>query len=73
MSVKLTRRQELALIDLGLSRLLDEVLNIPKPTKKAKTTPKPEKKKSRKWTKAQREKFQATMRKVWKKKQATKK
>jgi hypothetical protein len=52
---------------------LDEVLNIPKPTKKAKTTPKPEKKKSRKWTKAQREKFQATMRKVWKKKQATKK
>lgn len=70
MSVKLTRRQELALIDLGLSQLL-ESLNIPKPVKK-KSTPKPEKKKAgRKWSPEQRAKFQASMKKVWKKRRAT--
>lgn len=71
--LKLTRKQELALIDLGLAAVIDRVFKThiePKPKSKPAETPKPAKKNGRKWTPAQRRKFKASMKKVWKKKQA---
>lgn len=62
--MNLTRKQELALIDMGLKQLLN---NLVKEPKKDKVVEKP---KGRKWTKEQRAKFAKTMSKVWKNKQA---
>jgi hypothetical protein len=67
--MKLTRKQELVLINYGLDRLLDELIvevapRNPKTQRKVTTT------KKRKWSKAQHEKFAKTMRAVWKRKRA---
>lgn len=67
--LKLTRKQELQLIDLGLEKLLEKlfptVKSQPKPVKVKKE---PEK---RKWTKAQRHAFSLTMKKKWAEKRST--
>lgn len=60
--MKLTRKQELALIELGFQKVL-EVLNGGTTTVEPKR--KPGRKRSYKWTPEQREKFRETMRKKW--------
>lgn len=62
--MKLTRRQELSLINLGFEKLLEslETSRKPRTTKKAAWN---KGKKGRKWTDAQREKFRTTMRNKW--------
>lgn len=57
--VKLTRKQELQLIDIGLQKLLEDSLKIRKPTK---TTTK-----KSGWSKSQHEKFSKTMARKWSK------
>ncbi len=66
--MKLTRQQELSLIDFGMAQLLAQLVT-PKgtDTKKAQT-----RKKKRKWSKAQRDKFAKTMAATWKRKRAEK-
>jgi hypothetical protein len=62
--MKLNRAQEEILIKIGLEALLNRVdTPVVKPT--VKTAPK---RKKRQWSPEQRQKFQATMRKVWAKK-----
>lgn len=58
MTLKMTRKQELYLIDLGLKSLLDSVIPAPKPKSKPR---KIVEKKKRGWSKKQRAKFLATM------------
>jgi hypothetical protein len=55
--LKLSRKQELQLIDLGLQKLIESL--SPKPIK---SEPKP---KTRKWSKAQRKKHAETMAQKW--------
>lgn len=57
---KLTRQEELFLIDLGLRELIRR--SIEKPTVKKTVVPVP---KVKKWTDAQRKKFSQTMKKKW--------
>jgi hypothetical protein len=59
MPLRFNRKQELYLIDLGLAALLDKALQNGH-------APAPEKKQKQKWSEAQRRKFKATMKKVWK-------
>lgn len=56
--MKFTRKQELYLIELGTMALLEHVMPKPKAKPKAK---------GKKWTKAQRAKFNATMTKKFEK------
>ena len=58
--MKLTRKHELLLIDLGMRQVLDNLLPKPKAKKKVAT-----KTIGRKWTKAQRKKFAESMKKKW--------
>ena len=67
--LKLTRKQELALIDLGLQKVIDS-LTVSKPKSAPRETPKP---KTRRWTTAQRKKFQKSMKKKWAEKRAAEK
>lgn len=60
--MKLTRKQELALIELGFQKILESLTT----TKTAKT-------KGRKWSTAQREKFQKSMKKKWTSRKSTEK
>ena len=62
--VKLNRKTELYLIDLGLQKVLANLLPKVKKVKKPK---------GRKWTSAQRTKFFKSMKKTWKKKNGHKK
>lgn len=59
----MNRKHELFLIDLGLQTLLNQMVG--KPSKKEKKERKP---KTRKWTKAQHEKYAETMKKKWEQK-----
>lgn len=65
--MKLTRKQELYLIDLGLSQVIDNLMGHVK----SKRTPwnkgirKNGLKKARKWTKEQRAKYAETMKRKW--------
>jgi hypothetical protein len=66
MSLRFSRKQELYLIDLGLAALLDKALQKGHaPVKEAGP-----KKQKNKWSEAQRRKFKATMKRVWKEKRA---
>ena len=56
--MKLTRKHELFLIDIGLRQVIDNLLSKPKKVK-------PAKKIGRKWTKAQRDKFTQSMKEKW--------
>jgi len=68
MKLKLSRKQELSLIDLGLAALLDKALSNGNGVSLLKEKhPAPKK---NKWSEAQRRKFKATMKKVWKQKRA---
>jgi hypothetical protein len=58
--LKLTRKQELQLIDLGLEKLLERTLSTSKSVKMKNNEPK-----KRKWTNAQRRAFSLTMKKKW--------
>lgn len=58
--MKLTRKQELYLINRGMISLLDEVIKPIRPKTKPKI-------KTKKWTRMQRAKFAATMKKKWQK------
>jgi len=64
--MKLTRKQELALIDIGLKTLLNGLVSNEYPKR---SVSKPKRRK-RQWTEAQRKKFSATMRKKWAEKAA---
>jgi len=64
--MKLTRQQELVLINIGLSHVLNGLV---KPTTKKVSKKKPKSTK-RKWSETQRKKFAKTMAKVWKDKKA---
>ena len=57
--LKLSRKQELALIDLGLNALIDKLSASPKPKSVKVTTPKSTNKK--RWTKERRARFAETM------------
>lgn len=57
--MKLTRKQELYLIDMAVQSIINKVLA---------SVSKPEKEKKRGWTPSQRRKFKASMKKVWDKK-----
>jgi hypothetical protein len=64
--LKLNRKQELALINLGFQKLLDSLVpHKIKTVKKSSRIPWNKGKKTRKWTKAQREKYAETMRQKW--------
>ena len=63
--VKLNRKTELYLIDLGLQKVLSNLV--------APTVKKVKKPKGRKWTPAQHAKFLKSMKKTWKKKNGHKK
>jgi hypothetical protein len=66
MNIKLTRKQELRLIQLGLDSLLGSESNhVERKPRESKKT------KERKWTNTQRKKFSATMRRKWKNRQLT--
>jgi hypothetical protein len=63
--MKLTRQQELALIQIGLNSVLNGLISKPKnPRSKSRKT------KKRQWSDAQRKKFAKTMAQVWKDKKA---
>lgn len=64
--MKLTRKQELALINFGMAQLLNNL------TGETDTKPAPKRAKKRKWSKAQRMKFAKSMAAVWKRKKAEK-
>lgn len=66
--MKLTRAQELALIEFGMAQLLAQLVT-PKGTDTKKAQPR---KKKRKWSKEQRQKFAKSMAAVWKRKKAEK-
>lgn len=68
MAMKLNRKHELYLIDLGLAALLDKALSANGSGLVLKE--KHEKPKKQKWSEEQRRKFKATMKKVWKAKRA---
>ena len=61
--MNLTRQQELKLIELGLTTLINQLTGKEKPKVKRAS-----KKKVRRWSKQQREKFTKTMKNVWRKK-----
>jgi hypothetical protein len=66
--MKLTRAQELALIEFGMAQLLNQLTGGGgTDTKKAQP-----RKKKRKWSKQQRMRFAKTMAAVWKRKRAEK-
>jgi hypothetical protein len=65
--MKLTRAQELALIEFGMAQLLSQ-LTGGTDTKKAQK----KRTKKRKWSKEQRQKFARSMAAVWKRKKAEK-
>jgi hypothetical protein len=62
--LKLNRKQELALINLGFQKLLDTLV-VTKSKSVKKHIPWNKGKKTRKWTKAQRAKYAETMRQKW--------
>jgi hypothetical protein len=62
--MKLTRQQELSLIDLGLKSLLDG-LDAPKVREPYKKRPWNKGKKIGRWTTERRRKFSETMKKKW--------
>ena len=66
--MKLTRKQELSLIAIGLKHVLDRLDDLVPNTRvstRKKFVPWNKGKKTRKWSPAQKEKFQETMRKKW--------
>src|SRR5580765_3270944 len=65
--VELSRKQELYLIDLGLQKLLDSLIVSSNGHSVKKAEPV-----KRGWSPAQRKRFAATMKRVWKKKRALK-
>lgn len=65
--LKLSRKQELQLIDLGIEKVLEKMFP-PKSTNK----PKIEKKSGKKWSAERRKKFSQAMKKKWKKLKAEK-
>lgn len=69
MKLKLSRKQELSLIDLGLAALLDKALSNGASISLKEKHPAPKK---QKWSEEQRRKFKATMKRVWKEKKAAK-
>jgi len=67
MNIKLSREQELRLIQLGLDHLLNAEYPISIVTKV-----RPNKATKKKWSDSQRAKFQKTMKKIWAEKKASK-
>lgn len=65
--INFNRKQELALIELGLETLLDRCLKLTTKTRNKKSSSK-----KRKWSAEQRAKFSKTMQKHWKNRKATK-
>ena len=69
MKLKLTRKQELYLIDLGLAKLLEVAIEGGGRSGEKSKEAKAEGKKKR-WSPEQRRKFRASMKKVWDAKKA---
>ncbi len=68
--MKLNRKQELLLIDLGLRWLLEHLPQALTATAAVKPVAHKPRKKKRKWSSEQRKKFAASMKKVWERKKA---